>query len=107
MICGNMRMLEDARALLDARGFSVSPSIGSPGDYVFERAFVEAAASSGAVVENRAGETTCAVTPSAAMAAGTASPRASAAASCAPAAALCMPYPPWPAHQKSPGTPAS
>ena len=106
MICGNMRMLADARALLDARGFSVSPGIGSPGDYVFERAFVEATAS-GAVVENRAGETTCAVTPSAAMAAGTASPRASAAASCAHAAALCMPYPPGPAHQQSPGTPTS
>jgi ferredoxin/flavodoxin---NADP+ reductase len=42
MICGNMRMLVDARALLDARGFEVSSGIGSPGDYVFERAFVEA-----------------------------------------------------------------
>lgn len=42
MICGNMRMLADARALLDARGFTASPGIGSPGDYVFERAFVEA-----------------------------------------------------------------
>jgi len=42
MICGNMRMLCDARALLDARGFTASPGIGSPGDYVFERAFVEA-----------------------------------------------------------------
>ena len=82
MICGNMRMLEDARALLDARGFSVSPGIGSPGDYLFERAFVDAVASSRvATVENRAGEITCGVTPSAAMAAGTASPQASAAAS--------------------------
>jgi ferredoxin--NADP+ reductase len=42
MICGNVPMLADARALLDARGFEVSPGIGSPGDYVFERAFVEA-----------------------------------------------------------------
>jgi ferredoxin--NADP+ reductase len=42
MICGNMRMLADARALLDSRGFEVSSSIGTPGDYVFERAFVEA-----------------------------------------------------------------
>jgi ferredoxin--NADP+ reductase len=42
MICGNMRMLADARALLDARGFEVSSGSGSPGDYVIERAFVEA-----------------------------------------------------------------
>ncbi len=42
MICGNVRMLADARALLDARGFTVSPGIGTPADYVFERAFVEA-----------------------------------------------------------------
>ena len=44
MICGNMGMLADMRALLDARGFSASPAIGCPGDYVFERAFVEAVA---------------------------------------------------------------
>jgi ferredoxin--NADP+ reductase len=42
MICGNMRMLADARALLDARGFAASPGSGIPGDYLFERAFVEA-----------------------------------------------------------------
>ncbi len=42
MICGNMRMLSDARALLDEAGFTVSPEIGTPGDYVIERAFVEA-----------------------------------------------------------------
>jgi ferredoxin--NADP+ reductase len=42
MICGNMRMLADARALLDRAGFAVSPEIGTPGDYVIERAFVEA-----------------------------------------------------------------
>lgn len=41
MICGNMRMLADACRLLDARGLAVSPHIGVPGDYVFERAFVE------------------------------------------------------------------
>jgi len=41
MICGSMRMLSDARRLLDARGLSVSPQIGVPGDYVIERAFVE------------------------------------------------------------------
>lgn len=44
MICGSMRMLADARRELDARGFEVSPGIGVPGDYVFERAFVEAVA---------------------------------------------------------------
>ena len=42
MICGNMRMLADARRLLDAAGFVVSPEIGTPGGYVIERAFVEA-----------------------------------------------------------------
>jgi len=41
MICGSMRMLADARRLLDDRGFRSSPGIGQPGDYVFERAFVE------------------------------------------------------------------
>jgi len=41
MICGSPQMLVDFRALLDARGFAVAPRIGSPGDYVFERAFVE------------------------------------------------------------------
>jgi ferredoxin--NADP+ reductase len=41
MICGNMRMLADSVRLLDARGLSASPHIGVPGDYVFERAFVE------------------------------------------------------------------
>jgi len=44
MICGNMRMLVDAMALLDARGFEASPEIGVPGDYVVERAFVDALA---------------------------------------------------------------
>jgi len=41
MICGSPQMLADFRALLDARGFSAAPRIGVPGDYVYERAFVE------------------------------------------------------------------
>lgn len=41
MICGSPSMLADIRSILDAKGFSVSPGIGEPGDYVFERAFVE------------------------------------------------------------------
>jgi ferredoxin--NADP+ reductase len=41
MLCGGPGMLTDLRALLDARGFVASPSQGVPGDYVYERAFVE------------------------------------------------------------------
>ncbi len=41
MICGSPQMLADLRGLLDARGFSPAPRIGVPGQYVFERAFVE------------------------------------------------------------------
>jgi len=41
MLCGSPSMLADTRALLDARGFAPSPHIGTPGHYVFERAFVE------------------------------------------------------------------
>lgn len=41
MICGSPAMLRDCCTLLDRRGFSVSPHIGSAGDYVIERAFVE------------------------------------------------------------------
>ncbi|MGH8506754.1 MAG: ferredoxin--NADP reductase [Stenotrophobium sp.] len=41
MMCGSPTMLKDTCALLDARGFQVSPHIGTPGDYVIERAFVE------------------------------------------------------------------
>ena len=41
MICGSPQMLEDTSALLDRRGFKISPRIGDPGDYVIERAFVE------------------------------------------------------------------
>lgn len=41
MICGSSQMLADFRALLDGRGFTAAPRIGTPGQYVFERAFVE------------------------------------------------------------------
>ena len=41
MICGGASMLKDTAALLNARGFHISPHIGVPGDYVIERAFVE------------------------------------------------------------------
>jgi ferredoxin/flavodoxin---NADP+ reductase len=40
MVCGSAAMLSDVSALLDARGFVVSPHIGAPGDYLIERAFV-------------------------------------------------------------------
>lgn len=40
MICGSTAMLKDSCALLDSLGFTRSPGIGEPGDYVFERAFV-------------------------------------------------------------------
>ncbi len=41
MICGSPQMLADLRSVLDARGFNAAPRIGTPGEYVFERAFVE------------------------------------------------------------------
>jgi ferredoxin--NADP+ reductase len=41
MLCGSPDMLRDTAALLDARGFKISPRIGEAGDYVIERAFVE------------------------------------------------------------------
>ncbi len=41
MLCGSPGMLSDFRVLLDGRGFEAAPRIGTPGDYVFERAFVE------------------------------------------------------------------
>ena len=41
MICGSPQMLADFRALLDGRSFTAAPRIGTPGQYVFERAFVE------------------------------------------------------------------
>jgi ferredoxin--NADP+ reductase len=40
MVCGGPSMLADTRALLDARGFVISPNVEEPGDYVIERAFV-------------------------------------------------------------------
>lgn len=41
MLCGSPAMLKDLRTLLDAHGFVISPRIGTPGDYVIERAFVD------------------------------------------------------------------
>lgn len=41
MLCGSPAMLADTCDLLNRRGFEVSPRIGTPGDYVIERAFVE------------------------------------------------------------------
>jgi len=41
MLCGSPQMLADFRAILDRRGFNAAPRIGTAGDYVFERAFVE------------------------------------------------------------------
>ena len=41
MICGSPSMLADISAMLDARGFVISPHTGVTGDYVIERAFVE------------------------------------------------------------------
>jgi len=41
MVCGSPAMLTDTCALLDKRGFEISPHIGEPGDYVIERAFVD------------------------------------------------------------------
>lgn len=41
MLCGNPGMLAETRAILDERGFGISPRRGEPGDYVIERAFVE------------------------------------------------------------------
>ncbi len=41
MLCGSQSMLKDMSQLLNSIGFKVSSGQGSPGDYVFERAFVE------------------------------------------------------------------
>lgn len=41
MLCGSPAMLKDATALLNRRGFRISPHTGVPADYVIERAFVE------------------------------------------------------------------
>jgi ferredoxin--NADP+ reductase len=42
MVCGSRAMLRDTCALLDRRGFVMAPQIGEAGDYVIERAFVDA-----------------------------------------------------------------
>jgi len=44
MVCGSPGFLSETCALLDARGFAISPHTGVPGDYVIERAFVTRAA---------------------------------------------------------------
>jgi ferredoxin--NADP+ reductase len=41
MICGSPAMLDEISTMLDNFGFTSSPHIGVPGDYVIERAFVE------------------------------------------------------------------
>ena len=41
MICASPSMLTDTSALLDRKGFRISPHVGTPGHYVIERAFVE------------------------------------------------------------------
>jgi ferredoxin--NADP+ reductase len=41
MVCGSPAVLASVRALLDQRGFQISPRIGETGDYVIERAFVD------------------------------------------------------------------
>ncbi|HUD42149.1 MAG TPA: ferredoxin--NADP reductase [Dokdonella sp.] len=41
MICGSPAMLASLSQWLDGAGFAVSPRIGTPGDYVIERAFVD------------------------------------------------------------------
>ncbi len=40
MVCGSPAFLKETCALLDARGFGLSPHSGEPGDYLIERAFV-------------------------------------------------------------------
>ncbi|CUB05232.1 MAG: ferredoxin--NADP reductase [Tepidiphilus sp.] len=41
LLCGSMRMLADTSKILDDLGFQVSPSMGVPGHYAIERAFVD------------------------------------------------------------------
>jgi len=41
MICGSPQMLADFRKILNTRGFTAAPRIGTAGEYVFERAFVD------------------------------------------------------------------
>ena len=47
MICGSMAMLRDTEAALEKLGFVGSPSQGVPGDFVIERAFVDAPSPTG------------------------------------------------------------
>ncbi|MEL6301710.1 MAG: ferredoxin--NADP reductase [Pseudomonadota bacterium] len=47
MICGSMAMLRDTEAALEKLGFNGSPSQGVPGDFVIERAFVDAPSPTG------------------------------------------------------------
>lgn len=47
MICGSMAMLKDTQAALEELGFEGSPSQGVPGDFVIERAFVDAPSPTG------------------------------------------------------------
>lgn len=41
MVCGGPEMLAELSTLLDERGFQISPNLGSPGDYVIEKAFAQ------------------------------------------------------------------
>jgi ferredoxin--NADP+ reductase len=41
MICGRPQMRTDFRKILHTRGFTAAPRIGTAGEYVFERAFVD------------------------------------------------------------------
>ncbi|MFT0548208.1 ferredoxin--NADP reductase [Allopusillimonas ginsengisoli] len=41
MLCGSPAMLTDTSSMLERLGFTVSPGVGQPGDYVIERAFVD------------------------------------------------------------------
>ena len=41
MICGGPEMLDDTSSMLNEFGLTVSPRLGTAGDYVIERAFVE------------------------------------------------------------------
>lgn len=41
MVCGSPATLKDTCHLLDTLGFTMSPHIGTAGEYVIERAFVE------------------------------------------------------------------
>ncbi len=40
MICGSMQMLAGASRMLESKGFEQSPGVGTPGDFLIQRAFV-------------------------------------------------------------------